>query len=196
MVLAVWSAAARADTRLDLDPNASSVGFQLSTTWHGVEGKTSHVTGQITSPSGKIFEDGRVHVEVQAATLDTGNGRRDKTMRDDCLQTSRFPRITFASTGPPVTLSTVRDTAGKLVEVSFTTPGDLTIHGVTRQVSLPVTARAEGRAWEMTGEIGVKLSQFQIPDPSIVVNRVKDDVKVTFKVQTVAASQAAAGSPD
>ncbi len=193
---AVWNAPVHAATRIDLDPNGTHVGFLLSTTWHNVEGRTSHVTGRISSSSGRLFEDGMVRVEVDAATLETGNARRDRTMRESSLETDRHPKITFASAGPPVTISTVRDASGRFVEVSFTVPGDLTIHGVRRRVSLPVTARARGAEWEMSGEIAVKLSEFQIPDPSIVVNRVKDEVTVTFTMRTRPAAQTPDGEPD
>lgn len=176
----VW---ASAPVRLEIDPAASEVGFQLDTTFHTVEGHTKAVTGSLSSASGDIFADGRVSVEIEAAKLETGNGSRDKKMRESCLETGKHPKITFVSTAQPAIVSSTKDPAGGYKEVKATVPGDLTIHGVKRAVRLPVEARHEASGWVVTGKIGVKLSDYSIPDPSIFFNKVKDDVTVTFTVR-------------
>ena len=148
-----------------------------------MEGKTKALSGAITSESGDIFADGRVSVEIEAARLETGNKSRDRTMREDCLETTKHPKILFVSTGPPVIASSKKDAGGGYQEVSLTVPGDLTIHGVRRGVKLPVTARRDGGLWLISGELPVKLSEYSIPDPSIFFNKVKDDLTVTFAVR-------------
>jgi len=165
---------------LELDPSGTEAAFQLATTWHAVEGHTRAVSGSLTSRSGDIFEDGQVSMEVDAASLETGNGMRDRKMRETCLETSKFPKITFVSTGPPVIRASKKDPDGGYREVTLEAPGDLTIHGVTRRVALPATARRDGTGWTFEGKFIVKLSDHSIPDPSILFNKVKDDVTVTF----------------
>lgn len=160
--------------RLAIDPAVSHVLFDMDTTWHGVQGKTARVTGEVTSMGGDLFSDGKVAVEVDAASLDTGNSRRDRTMRDAHLETARYPAITFVSTAPP------SDVRRKDNEVAFKVTGDLTIHGVTRKVTVPARATDDGGSWVVTGEFPVKLSDHSIPDPSIMFNRVKDEVRVSF----------------
>ena len=164
--------------RLVIDPQRSEVTFHMVTTWHGVEGKTKDLKGVITSDGPDPIAGGRVRVEIAAASLDTGNGRRDATMREDHLETAKHPTILFVSTGPP---ETAPSEAGQ-AEVSFTLPGDLTIHGVTRRVTLPAKARHEAGAWVARGELPVRLSDFAIPDPSIMFNKVQDVVTVSFTV--------------
>ena len=132
--------------RFEIDPTGSEVGFLMQTTWHMVEGRTRAMTGTVSSASGDLFMDGQATFEIEAATLETGNSRRDRTMRDDCLETTTYPKITFASSGPPTVLSRV-GVVDNPSEVSFTVPGDLTIHGVKRSVVLPVNARHEGAVW-------------------------------------------------
>ena len=188
-LLAAWSLAAlaapsaSASVRLEIDPSGSEVGFLLDTTFHTVEGRTKAVTGCVTSDGGDIFADGRVTVEIEAAKLETGNGSRDKKMRETCLETGKHPKIIFSSTAKPAIVSSSKDQAGGYKEVKATVPGDLTIHGVKRAVSLPVEARHEATGWVITGKIPVKLSDYAIPDPSIFFNKVKDEVTVTFSVR-------------
>ncbi len=176
---------ARAEAvRLAIDAGRSEIGFQMHTTWHDVEGKTRGIVGAITSEGGDIFKDGRVSISVEAASLETGNGRRDKTMREAHLETARFPAIAFVSTGPPEIVSSVADALGAYTEVTARLVGDLTVHGVTRPIVLSVTIRRDGKVWCVTGEAPVRLSDHGIPDPSLVFNRVQDLVTVRFSVWT------------
>jgi polyisoprenoid-binding protein YceI len=167
---------------LEIDPASSEVVFHLRTTWHGVEGRAGAIRGSVTSESGDLLGDGRVSVEIEAAALDTGNSRRDRTMRDSHLETGKHPKITFTSTGPPAMISSTRNAAGAWTDAYFTVPGSLAIHGVTRAVAPAVTARREGDAWRMEGELPVKLTEYAIPDPSIFFNHVQDDVKVILTI--------------
>ncbi len=173
-----------APSRIELDPGTSEIGFLMHTTWHDVEGKTKSLSGAIASESGDIFTDGRVSVEIEAAGLDTGNGRRDRTMRESHLETAKYPRISFVSTVLPIVVSSVADAGGAPREVSLTVRGDLTIHGTTHDVTLPVLARREGGAWILSGEVPVRLSEYSIPDPSMILNRVQDEVRVSFTLRT------------
>jgi polyisoprenoid-binding protein YceI len=81
-------------------------------------------------------------------------------------------------------VSSVADAGGAPREVSLAVRGDLTIHGATRGVTLPVLARREGGIWILSGELPVRLSEYNIPDPSILFNRVQDEVRVTFTLRT------------
>lgn len=72
-------------------------------------------------------------IEVDAASVDTGDPAFDKTIAG-FLDAKRSPRIVFVTTG--VTPASDGD-AGKVT-------GDLTLHGVTRPVTLEVTFNGYG----------------------------------------------------
>lgn len=111
----------------------------------------SWVRGQFSSVNGKVWLDPddppqtKVEVEIDAASIDTRNERRDKHLRsEDFFEVERFPKITFASRkvqGDP-------RSGLKLV-------GDLTIRGVTKEVVLdvegPAPVVAGARGGEKTG---------------------------------------------
>lgn len=70
-------------------------------------------------------EDSSVSVTVKTASVDTNHAERDKHIRgEDFLNVGEYPEATFKST-------TVEKTGEKTAKVH----GDLTLHGVTKQVS-------------------------------------------------------------
>jgi polyisoprenoid-binding protein YceI len=69
----------------------------------------------------------KIDVTVQAASLDTRAPGRDKVLRsDDFFDVEKYPTLSFRST--KVT-STEKD--------SYNVEGDLTIHGVTKRITVP-----------------------------------------------------------
>jgi polyisoprenoid-binding protein YceI len=70
----------------------------------------------------------RIDVTVQAASLDTRSSGRDKVLRsDDFFDVEKFPTLSFRSIS-------VKATGKETYDVE----GDLTIHGVTKRVTVPV----------------------------------------------------------
>ena len=69
----------------------------------------------------------KIDVTVQAASLDTRSSGRDKVLRsDDFFDVEKFPTLSFHST---------RITATE--KDSYDIEGDLTIHGVTKRITIP-----------------------------------------------------------
>jgi polyisoprenoid-binding protein YceI len=70
----------------------------------------------------------RIDVTVQSASLDTRVANRDKVLRsDDFFDVEKFPTLSFRSTSV-----TAAGTETYAVE------GDLTIHGVTKHITVPI----------------------------------------------------------
>ena len=94
----------------------------------------SNVKGQFTGVSGVLTLDeadvtrSRVEATIDATTINTRDAQRDGHLQSaEFFDVQKFPTLSFRSTG------VVRKTAG-LLDVT----GDLTIHGVTRQVTFKV----------------------------------------------------------
>jgi polyisoprenoid-binding protein YceI len=70
----------------------------------------------------------KIEVTVQSASLDTRSPGRDKVLRsDDFFDVEKFPTLSFRSI-------IVKATGNETYEVE----GDLTIHGVTKRITVPV----------------------------------------------------------
>ena len=94
----------------------------------------SNVKGEFDGPSGTVTFDPadipgtlRVEASIDARTINTRNPDRDKDLRSDAFfDVDRFPRIVFKS-------KRAEGGAGR-----FKVLGDLTMHGVTKEVVLDV----------------------------------------------------------
>lgn len=124
-----------ATTTWDLDPAHSLVEFSAK---HMM---ISTVKGRFAGVRGTIIEHGdnpanaTVDVEIDTASLDTRDERRDGHLRSaDFFDVERYPTITFKSTR----VESLTDDHARLI-------GDLTIKGVTREVALDVTLNGQGK---------------------------------------------------
>jgi polyisoprenoid-binding protein YceI len=90
-----------------------------------VKGRFRSVAGTVVLNEADLAASS-VSAEIEAASIDTGEPTRDNHLRSaDFLDVETFPSIAFVST------EVVPRGRGRFVVV-----GDLTIHGVTREVSL------------------------------------------------------------
>jgi polyisoprenoid-binding protein YceI len=118
-----------------IDGNHSSVTFTI-------RHMMSKVRGQMKVKEGWIEVDhddlttAKVDVVLDAATIDTGVEMRDNHLRsaDGNFDVANYPTITFKS----------KRVEGKDPS-NFRVIGDLTIHGVTREVTLNASFNGEGK---------------------------------------------------
>jgi polyisoprenoid-binding protein YceI len=110
-----------------LDPSHTSVGFSVRHLGLSkVRGRFSSFTGDVV-----VAEDpsqSSVQVAVDVTSIDTRDDKRDEHLRtNDFFSATEFPTMTFTSTSVSGSGATWQVT------------GDLTIRGVTRQVTLDTT---------------------------------------------------------
>ena|SRR5215467_12023846 len=120
-----------------IEAGYTAVQFEVSNWWlFKVRGKFAELTGTVKR---FVSEIGKSSVEatISAASVDTGNARRDAHLRAaDFLDVPNYPEIRFESKsiGP----GTDRDT--------FRVVGELTIKSTTREVALDVTEMDRSRS--------------------------------------------------
>jgi len=186
--------AAAATSTWQIDPNHSAAQFAVRHL------AISTVRGAFTKVNGTVqFDDkdvskSSVEVTIDAASVDTRVADRDKELRSDhFFDVEKYPTLTFKST------KVEQETPGKLKVT-----GDLTIHGVTKQVVLEV----EGPTAPVKDPWG---NQRAAANASTKVNRqdfgvkwnakmdnggwvVGDDVDITIDVEMVQKGAAKAGN--
>jgi polyisoprenoid-binding protein YceI len=127
-------------------------------------GRTTAITGTFTltqSASGYSVTAADFTVDVTKLTSD--QSRRDQRIHSQGLESDRYPTATFHLTTPIVLPSSAA--AGQAIKVSAT--GALTIHGVTKTVTIPIDARLSGSQIELVGSITFPFSDFGMTPPSI-----------------------------
>jgi polyisoprenoid-binding protein YceI len=126
-------------------------------------GRTTAVTGTLTltqAASGYSVDSAAFTVDV--SQLSSDQSRRDQRIHSQGLQSDRYPSASFKLTSPIALPADAGN--GQTMHVSAT--GDLTIHGVTKSVTIPIDARL-GSKVELVGSITFPFSQFSMTPPSI-----------------------------
>ena len=162
------------------DKNHSTAIFKVRHMMANVVGQFRDFTADVNIDRANP-EKSSVDFTIQATSIDTGSENRDKHLRSgDFFDVEKFPTITFKSTA--IAAKSKND---------FAVTGDLTMHGVTKQVTLPVTFLGFGKTsrGEKAGfEIETTLNR---KDYGVLWNRnldeggflLGDDVKVTINLE-------------
>lgn len=123
---------------------------------------------------------GSVELDIDAkslAVLDKVSEKDRKeitnSMNTAVLESGKFPKITFRSVG-------VSNVNG----ASLTVNGDLTLHGTTKRIAVPVTVSATAQLLRATGKITIKQTDFGITPYSAAAGsiKVKNEVVISFNV--------------
>ena len=178
------TAAATATRTFAIDKTHSDLLFQ-------VRHLVTRVRGRFTAFSGSVSFDedepqrSSVAIEIDAASIDTGTPDRDAHLRSaDFFDVAAYPTLTFVSSR----VAPKRDG-------EFNVTGTLTIHGVAREVTLPVTYLGRTKdPWgnERVGfesEVTINRKDFGLGWNAVLEAGglvVGDDVKITLSVQAIA----------
>lgn len=158
-----------------LDDQHTSIVFAINhfdlSFCYGMFGKYSgSFTVDMNDPTAAKFE-----ITIDAASLDTQVEKRDEHLRGpDFFNVKQFPEIKFVST------SVTAD--GKTLNVT----GDLTMHGVTKPIVLPLTFIGEGvgpygkERIGFAGRATIKRSEFGI---NAYVPKIGDDVTLLLSFE-------------
>ena len=127
-------------------------------------GRTTDVTGSITVASdGTMITVTAGTLSVETTTIASDEDRRDDRLRTEGLQTDSFPSATFTVTeSAEVPAAAVTGTASDLTLV-----GDLTLHGVTKSVSIPAQAQLVDGTIQVQGSITFPLADYDIVAPNV-----------------------------
>jgi polyisoprenoid-binding protein YceI len=110
------------------DKNHTEVSFQVRHMVTKVRGKFDDFSGTIHADPAKP-EASSVEFTIKAASIDTGVERRDQHLRSaDFFDVEKFPEITFKS-------SSIKAASKDRYDVT----GTLTMHGVSKDITIPVT---------------------------------------------------------
>ena len=139
-------------------------------------GRTSDVTGSFAI-TGNTVQD--VTVTADLRTLTSDRTQRDDAIKDRGLESNRFPEARFVLAEPieRPTVPAVGET------VSATAKGDFTLHGVTKQVEIPLEGRWDGRDVQVVGRLHIVFADYGIQAPtSPVVASIDDEGEMEFQI--------------
>ena len=125
---------------------------------------------QITAQAGSMVETSSVFTEPQKQII-------DKELREIVLEPSKYPEIVFQSTN-------VTGQSAGTNQYDLKVGGNLTLHGVTRPITIPVKVTVTGDELRAQGEFSIDRGDFKVKATSAFhgLVRVKDKVKFEFDI--------------
>jgi polyisoprenoid-binding protein YceI len=156
------------------------MGFQVRHLFSQVPGKFDDFQGKIVFDEANL-QNSTVEVTIKTASVDTGVDMRDKDLRSaNFFDAEKFPEITFKS-------KSVKKTGEATAEVT----GDLSMHGVTKEVVLNVELLGKGAGMEgktvsgWEAKTNLKRSQFGLSWNKMIEGTqvVGDDVAIDLRVE-------------
>ncbi len=139
-------------------------GYRVSEVLQGQKteavGRTTAVTGSMTIAGTQATA---ASFEFDLTKLESGSDKRDGQVQGRILQTAQFPTAAFTLTAPADFGSVPAE--GEQIAVKAT--GDLTLHGVTKSVTVDIQARRQGAEIQVLGSLPITFADYGIENPSV-----------------------------
>lgn len=127
-------------------------------------GRTSSVTGTLTiGGSDPALSVTAASFTVDVSTLTSDQSMRDQRLHSLGLESDTYPKATFVLAAP----AALPGNGGTGAAVSVSVTGAMTIHGTTKTVTIPMTARLSASTIEVVGSITFPFEEFGMTPPSI-----------------------------
>jgi polyisoprenoid-binding protein YceI len=141
----------------------SFVGYRVGEELVGVGvttavGRTGAVSGEVTVEGNTVTS---AVVEADLTQLRSDNSLRDGQLRSQGIESGRFPTSTFELTAP----IELPGEAATGAPFSVTLVGNLTLHGVTREVAVPAEAQLVGDTLVVVGSLEILFADYDIQRP-------------------------------
>lgn len=148
----------------------NSVKFLANSTFSNFEGTTSTVEGFIKWDS-TLTKNSKIEFKIYLDSLDTGVGLRNTHMRDNYLETDKYPLAQFSG-------SIINQTQKTKLESEVEAEGLLKIHGVERKQIIRGRLYDYGKLFKLENNFGISLSDFNIEQPSFLFISVDNEISI------------------
>jgi YceI-like domain len=146
-----------------------SISFFSSTKMEDIKADNNQVLCVLNTQSG----------ELQFSLLNKGfhfaKALMEEHFNENYIESSKFPKSTFK--GTVADISKVNFTKDGTYTV--TVKGDLTMHGVTKNITTPGTITVKGAKINAVSKFMVKLADYKIAIPGAVNNNISETIEIT-----------------
>lgn len=145
------------------DFSDSFVGYRVQEELAGIGGnvavgRTPDVSGTMTTVGLTLT---KADFTANLQTLKSDESMRDGRLREQAIETDRFPTATFHLTVP----ITLPGDAAPDDTLTVTASGQLTLHGVTRSIQIELSGRLQGDVLVVVGSTEITFADFEIQKP-------------------------------
>jgi polyisoprenoid-binding protein YceI len=145
------SVAFAADVNWTIDKSKSTVSFSGTQTGAKFDGRFSRYDATITLDPDHP-EGGKISATIDMASVVTGDPQRDTALpKKEWFDIASYPQSTFKSI-----------TVKKVGENSYVADGTLTIHGVSKEVTLPFSLSVDGDTAVAKGHLDIRRDTYGV----------------------------------
>lgn len=141
----------------------STVGYRVKEVLGGVDtegvGRTNQVNGSLTIQDTTVLS---TVFEIDVASIKSDSSKRDSQFTGNIMDAATYPTATFRLLSP-IELTEIPSDGQK---VTANATGELTLHGVTNQVSFEITATIDNGIIGVLGSIDITFADYGIANPS------------------------------
>ena len=118
-----------------------------------------------------------MRLTIDADSYNSNIGLRDEDVKENYLETKEFPVVFFTSTG----IEDVKKSQSQEKAWEFTIKGVLKLHGVERELRVPVKLTQQGKRFTVEGRTIILFEDFNIAIPTLLFIRSGNHAGVSFR---------------
>lgn len=145
------------------------VSFYSATPIENIEAFNNEVASVMDTKTGDII------FQVPIKSFKFESGKMQEHFNENYMESDKYPKAEFK--GKIADIDKVN--FGKDGDYKVTSKGKMTIHGVTRDVSIPGTVTVKGSEATLNSKFMVKNEDYGIKVPSVVATKIAKEIEVT-----------------
>jgi polyisoprenoid-binding protein YceI len=145
------------------------VSFYSATPLENIEAFNNETASVLDAKSGDVV------FQVPIKSFKFEKALMQEHFNENYMESDKYPKAEFK--GKVADVSKVNFSKDGTYDV--TTAGKLTIHGVTKEVSIPGTITVKGKEVTMKSEFDVKATDYNISIPKLVEGKIAKEIEVT-----------------
>ena len=163
----------------DVDKSANNkVKFISDAPIESFEGVTDQIDGYLYHEGDSLTTKSQLYFVVDLNSLDTGIGLRNRHMRDNYLQTDKYPTTYYKG-------KIIKAVKVDADSINIISEGTIFIHGVEKPLKVEAELFHKEDRYHIQCSFNVKLSDFNIEIPSIMFYKINEnmDLQLDFYIK-------------
>jgi polyisoprenoid-binding protein YceI len=159
------------------DQGHSEIRFTVSASLFKIWVSAKKFKGRILLSTRGGYSVGEVELEIEGRSLDAHHQYANERMKNRYLEVNRYPLIRFQS----YRVGSEDHALGEAKKVDVV--GLLDLHGLSREIHIPISYRRYGDTLVARGKVRLKMSDFEIERPYFLVFRTRDVIELSLDIQ-------------
>lgn len=173
-----------------LDASNSSIIVSGTSTLHDWEANAEEMNLDVLLNPEMITQEtpaspvSSLELTVPVSSLESGKGKMNRKMKE-ALKEDDHPEIMFNLVSAELADNVSADSVSAEGVFNLTVTGNLTIAGVEKEVSFPVTGMKEGEnGYRFEGSYSLNMTNYKMDPPSVMFGAIKsgEEVTITFNI--------------